>query len=394
MVSGDFTKRVIGFFPWGPGDGLPEMRVAGVMYGNEWWIPARVRPVTKLRVLADGRIQLLVPARGGARLVGLGEPAVHVDVQFGSWVLDAVLGADGSVVTFERLESAEEGGESAEFVIRQIRPDATPGWRLTSAEPENLLGEVTVRSRLLSAPGGRIYLANRGSLLRVDDGSGDCLLRWRGMDAITLPDGGIGFGRYDESGRRADWVTVDLSTGSETVVAGGRDHDQHLSHAIGVDDTGNVFRSFGGELARVPKATVADWSLRLEGIVVAAPYGITTMSVSADRRTALLEDDRGVEIDLSDDVRRGSLVNRTDTGGYVLYQRTRGNYGTLVYLDETGEFVRSEDAAEDVWFTNSQTQSPSVGSVTRDGEVLIAVHGSDGLHVVGIKPELSTTGAS
>ena len=394
MVSGEFTKRVIGFFPWGPGDGLPEMRVAGVMYGNEWWIPARVRPVTKLRVLADGRIQLLVPARGGARVVGLGEPAVHVDVLFGSWVLDAVLGADGSVVTFERVESVEEGGEAGEFIVRQTHADGTPGWQLTSAEPGNRLGDAAVRSRLLSAPGGRIYLANRGSLIRVDDGSGDRVFQWRGMDAIALPDGGIGFGRYDESGRRAGWVTVDLSTGSETVVVGGRDHDRHISSAIGVDDAGNVFRSFGGELARVPKATVADWSLRLEGIVVAEPYGITTMSLPADRETALLEDGRRVGLDLSDGVRRGYLVNRTDAGGYVLYQRTKGNFGRLVYLDEAGEFVRAEDAAEDVWFTNSQAQSPSVGSVTRDGEVLFAVHGSGGLHVVGIKPELSTTGAS
>lgn len=387
MVSGDFTKRVIGYFPWGAGDGLPEMRVAGVMYGNEWWIPARVRPVTKLRVLADGRFQLLVPARGGARVVGVGEPAVHVDVLFGTWVLDAILGADRSVVTLEQVESAE-------FIVRQTHPDGTPGWKLTSAEPGDRLGEVTVRSRLLSAPGGRIYLANRGSLIRVDDGSGECLFRWQGMDAIALPDGGIGFGRYDEARSGADWVTVDLSTGSETVITGGRDCDQHISYAIGVDDAGNVFRSFGGELARVPKATVPDWRLRLEGAVVSEPHGITTMSLSDDRETALLEDHRRVEIDLSDGVRRGYLVNRTDAGGYVLYQRTKGNFGRLVYLDDAGEFVGAQDAPEDVWFTNSQAQPPSVGSVTRDGEVLFAVHGSSGLHVVGIKPELSTTGAS
>jgi hypothetical protein len=59
VVSSDFAKRVIGFLPWGPGNGLPKATVPGVAYGNEWWEPARVRFPTKLRVLADGRPQLL-----------------------------------------------------------------------------------------------------------------------------------------------------------------------------------------------------------------------------------------------------------------------------------------------------------------------------------------------
>jgi hypothetical protein len=402
MVSCNFATRVICFLPWGPGRGLPEASVPGVMYGNEWWIPARHRAATKLRVLADGRPQLLVPAYSGARVIGLGETAVQAEVQVdagsGRWVQDAVLGADQSVITLERTSDTE-------FFVKQTGADGTTGWELSSAEPGTWLGEDGRHSRLLSAPGGRIYLASGGSparvqdggdrrsLVRVDDGSGDCLFQWEGASPIMLVGGGIGFARYDQARKRTDWVTVNLDVGSEVVAEPGPERGVHLAYAIGADGDGNVFQDFGGDLVRLCNNAVPDWQFTCTGIVVSEQHGITTMSLSADRQTAWLDDARRIEVDRSGGTRRGYLVNRTDEGGYVLYQRTKGDFGTLVHLDQDGEVIRSEPAPEDVWFANSQAQRPSAGSVTRDGEVLLAVHGSGGVHVVGIRPEPSVTGS-
>jgi hypothetical protein len=397
-MSGDFASRVTGFFPWGPVDGLPEASVPGVMYGNEWWIPARQRFPVKLRVLADGRPQLLVPASGRTRVTVLGQTVTHIDILPDSdapserWITDAVLSGDQSIIVLERV--GRHG-----FVVKQARADGTPGWELDSADQESRLGEDPGHARLLSGPGGRIYLASRGgspyrlasgdersSLFRVDDGSGDCLYQWKGPDPVMLPDGGMGFARYGSSRNRVDWVQVNLDTGAEVVVESDQKLGSYLNKAIGVDDDGNVFGSFAGALVRMRNAAERDWSLTLNGIVVSEQHGITAMSLSAKRDEAWLDDGHRIAIDLGRGNRRGYLVNRTDDGGYVLYQRTRGDFGTLLYLDHTGEHVRSEPAPEDVWFTSSQAQEPSAGSVTRDGEVLVAVLGSAGVHVVGIRP--------
>jgi hypothetical protein len=198
----------------------------------------------------------------------------------------------------------------------------------------------------------------------------------------------VGFARYSQDPTQGDWVTVDLDSGAETVTESPHKLRNYLNYAIGADDHGNVFADFAGTKVRMPNVTDLDWSLRLNGIIVSGQHGLTVMSLSDRRGTIWLDDGRGIEFDMTrGDHWGGYLTDRTDDGGFVFYRRTKGDFGTLDYFDGHGEHVRTESAPEDVFFTGSSPQKLLPYSVTRDGEVLIAVQDSTGVHIVGIKPK-------
>jgi hypothetical protein len=344
-----FTE-VVGFVRW-EDDELLEL-VWPTPTDSDLWPLAMKHAEPDLRALPDGSPQLTLRNSTGARVVRLGAEPAHVVVSTPASITDAVLTPEGSVVVLEKT------GNNT-FTVRHLTPDGTTTWTHSySGKPGGHDG-VRYHSRLLIDSRGQVFVSTRGSLIRVNDTESTTVAEWSGMNAVSCPDGRIGYARTRE------WVVLDLDTSEETVV----EPNEALDDVIGVDAEGRVYwRSFG-KIARMTPDGDIDWQVTSRGIAVSEEFGATILTT----------DDN----EFGDDL--GRLAGRGDDGGYVFYQAVQGSYGKLSHVDQHGRLLRTEPAPEDIWLTMDTAQRPGFSSVTPDGAVLVAVRSKLGVHVVAVK---------
>jgi len=350
--------EVVGFVRWEPASEHLEV-VWPTPTSSEIWPLAMKHADPDLRALPDGAPQLTLRNSAGARVVRLGAEPAHVVVRStAASVVNAVLTPDGSVVVLEKVDNRT-------FDVRAVAPDGTTIWKHSySATPGGHDG-VRYHSRLLVDSRGRVFVSTRGSLIRVDDTESTVVAEWSGMNAVSCPDGRIGYVRIEPS-RTRYWVVLDLDTSEETAI----ELSQPLDDVIGVDEEGRVYwRSFG-KIARMTPDGDVDWLVTSRGIAVSEDFGATILAGENELGHGM-----------------GRLAGRGDDGGYLFYQAVQGTYGKLSYLDRHGRLLRTEPAPEDVWLTMDFAQRPDFSSVTPDGAVLVAVRSKHGVHVVRLTQE-------
>jgi hypothetical protein len=330
-----------------------------------------------LRVLPDGATQLSVPIDNGVCLIRLGDTGLRQNVFSTTYVADAVLFDDRSALLLEYFDPRM-------YVVRRVDPDGSPVWALEFTPDADGVNEVDQDSQLLVDGTGRVLLSNRTSLVRVDDGSGQCLYRWRGASAVAYQDGRIGYSRpRADHVWGLDYVTIDLAGNSEKVLPSVDHRDWLLVRLIGVDADDRVY---GKGLQRMSAAGELEWHATVGGIVISDDFHVLVQTEFIERGTERLIARIG-ELTMDLTRHRGSLIDCDIDGSYILRQRPTTRTPDMVHVfDAGGRLVRSEPSPDDVALAHFVMQSPTQSSVTREGEVLVVVKGPAGVYVVGLRP--------
>lgn len=384
MVIDSVAGRVVHFLPWGQ-DGVPQRIVeepepGGALGGfapRADWVATMTSANIRLRVLPDGGTQLSAPIDGGVRLIRLGSRMFHRDIPSGVHVSDAVLFEDESAILLE-------GSGLREYAVRRVDAGGSTIWDLDSTPDRDSWPEVDIRSKLLMTGPERVLLSNYDSLLRIDDGSAECLYRWKRLSAVAYPDGRVGYTRHHAGGGGYDYVTIDLANSSETVLTS----THHtvgllLAQLIGVDGDDRVY---GFQTERMSPGGELEWSASVTGIVVSDDLQVTMQTHphehDRDRRVIRIGE---LTIDMTDHV--GYLIGRNADGSYLLRQPATRHRPDLVHTyDSQGRYLRSVPSPDDVALAYFVTQHVTHSSVTKDGEVLVVVKGPAGVYVVGLRP--------
>jgi hypothetical protein len=192
-------------------------------------------------------------------------------------------------------------------------------------------------------------------------------------ETVLRPDGRVAVVRYDDARPGRNIVSIDADTGEESVVEAADEAYGFLAGLIGVDKAGRAYGFSGGDLGCVEADGSVAWKVSLRGAAV-ADDNVTILAggqlVRSDGKAAHTTADQAI------------LIGQNDQG-YVLYRRERGpGYGLLLHLDSQGALTGTEPADADVWVTGTDLRPPRVGSVTPEGEVLMAALSPAGVTVL------------
>jgi hypothetical protein len=291
------------------------------------WLPTSADTYTQPSTYAEPRLRVLPD--GSPQLTLRNSAGARV-VRLGTapvqvtaeFVRDAVMTPDGNVVLLDQIDVYR-------FNVRCVTPDATVLWSHSFRREPSDRGV----ARLLTDSDGRVF-----------------------AETTTVAD----------------------------------PERRELGDEIGADGAGRVYWRGPRTIARTLPDGETDWLVDIGGITVSEGHDVTVLTYGANGRVARFDNGGRVSVDMPPED-MGRLVGRGDDGEYILHRliwtnKYRKPHGQLTYLDRSGRRLRTELAPDDIWLTMDIAQRPDFSSVTADGEVLVAVTGKLGVHVVRLTP--------
>jgi hypothetical protein len=373
-VISDAVAHHVALLRWNDADGVPEQIVSGAMtsVGTDILPPVR-RSGVDLRALPNGNAQILSLVPGRAVALRLSVPSRRVVFEPTGRVIDVLVDAHGAAVV---LESLAEG-----LAVQGLRPDGSRTWNIPSVIPEASV------AHLLTDAADRIFVGTNSMLIRVQDGRASVVGRWEpGGEPFMQPNGNLAYVLYDPGRQARDWVRLDPVSGVRSTVAGSESTWGILGHPIGADAIGCGYGHSAEVLGRVGIDGSLEWRIALSGIAVDKEHGVSLLSNSGEH-PRILHEHGMLSVQLPKPLPDARLIGRRDDASFVLYsRRTGGGYGTLFFIDPRGRLIEEKAADKDVWLGSDDLRPPSASSVTPSGDVLMAVLGPEGVHVVQVSP--------
>jgi hypothetical protein len=397
-VTSGATAAVLAAIPWAPAGPLPRTLEPLEMSSIPRPGP-RMNHVaaSSVRTLPDGAICMLGashPSSGEYVALRIDAGGVHQPARLGpsrahapGWrLLDFLGGADDS---WTLLELAP--GPPDQVLVRRIAADGTTLWQsaATAGASDALRG-------LLGDRAGAVFAVTEGTpprLVMIDAGGLTDVLQLSGASGPSFMNGRgrMGFVAHETDSDTRSWVTVDVDTGTRSVLGLDPGSAWGLDLPLGMDGQGRPYGNRYGTIVRFDADGQIDWELEVQDLVVNGQEIWVGQSAQDGRGAiALSLSGRGTrhprELKPSGDEpsRRWRLVGHAPPESFLLYSGGDGA-GTVATVTADGS-VDISPASDDVWLRSFDLQVPSAHSVTDAGEVDLVTRGPDALHVVRVTP--------